>query len=543
MYGIVLAHVLEHGAEVVGRPCSPTSPSPRWSRTPTSGCSSALFAAGYALAVDAARPARSRRAGTPVVTRFQIASFSAGSARAVGRLRLADPRPRRALPLLGAHGAARHVLDHRRAAAADRHAHVARALAALAAGGCCSRCATCRASSRPRSCSTSWSIVTHIAGGRERRAAQRAPALRHPHADLRVVADRVDAAAEPAARGAAPAAARCGCCSCSCSRSCRRCPRRSSRSATHPLYSFYDHVPAAVRASRRSTTCRSPASIMKIGVGFSPVDHHRDRLLPLVQRRGGRHAVAPRVARPRPRADGVAAAMTTDTPDLDEHDPPPPKPSGDAAADAPPVPAAPAKPPFWQRPDVERYLVPLVLPLLVVAAVVVFVLNISRVFLSAHGHIPVVVGIGHPADDPHRRVDPRRRRRRCARRRSRWSPAASSSSIMLVGWLVLGHSEEKGGAEATLPGRGTRVGGAHVRVAQRAEVRSLEGATRKTGIATITLNDAAASTRSTSTTARRCSSSCSVTDGRRHGDGPRVLRRGRATTPSSARSPATARRA
>ena len=56
-----------------------------------------------------------------------------GAARAVGRVRLADPRPRRALPLLGAHGAAHHVLDHRRAAAADRHADVARALAAVAA--------------------------------------------------------------------------------------------------------------------------------------------------------------------------------------------------------------------------------------------------------------------------------------------------------------------------------------------------------------------------------------------------------------------------
>ena len=88
------ARVLEHGAEVVGRPCSPTSPSPPGSRTPTSGCSSALLAAGYALAIDAARAAPRARRARAVVTRFQVAYVLGGPARAVGRLRLADPRPR-----------------------------------------------------------------------------------------------------------------------------------------------------------------------------------------------------------------------------------------------------------------------------------------------------------------------------------------------------------------------------------------------------------------------------------------------------------------
>jgi plastocyanin len=61
--------------------------------------------------------------------------------------------------------------------------------------------------------------------------------------------------------------------------------------------------------------------------------------------------------------------------------------SGDVAA-----PAAEEKAPFWHRPLVERFLVPLVLPLVVVVGIVVYVLNVSRMFLSAHGHIPVIVG-------------------------------------------------------------------------------------------------------------------------------------------------------
>ena len=48
--------------------------------------------------------------------------------------------------------------------------------------------------------------------------------------------------------------------------------------------------------------------------------------------------------------------------------------------------------PFWHRPNVERYLLPLVLPIVVVVGLVVYVLNLSRVFLSGHGHIPTVVG-------------------------------------------------------------------------------------------------------------------------------------------------------
>lgn len=64
----------------------------------------------------------------------------------------------------------------------------------------------------------------------------------------------------------------------------------------------------------------------------------------------------------------------------------------DGGPPAPPAPPAPEPVPFWQRPYVERYLVPLVVPVLVVFGVVLFVANISRIFLSGHGSVPVVLG-------------------------------------------------------------------------------------------------------------------------------------------------------
>jgi plastocyanin len=52
----------------------------------------------------------------------------------------------------------------------------------------------------------------------------------------------------------------------------------------------------------------------------------------------------------------------------------------------------PAPTPFWHRPYVERYLTPLVLPIAVVIGLVAYIINISRIFLSGHGHIPIFVG-------------------------------------------------------------------------------------------------------------------------------------------------------
>jgi plastocyanin len=72
----------------------------------------------------------------------------------------------------------------------------------------------------------------------------------------------------------------------------------------------------------------------------------------------------------------------------------------ETSEEATPVPAAPAAPavaeaepvPFWQRRYVERFLVPFVLPIAVIVGLVAFILNISRIFLSAHGHIPIFIG-------------------------------------------------------------------------------------------------------------------------------------------------------
>jgi plastocyanin len=125
----------------------------------------------------------------------------------------------------------------------------------------------------------------------------------------------------------------------------------------------------------------------------------------------------------------------------------------DAATPVPASSAAPVPPepvPFWQRPLVERFLVPLVLPVAVVVGLVAYVLNISRIFLSGHGHIPVIVGtiitvlillgatLLSAGSDRMR------------------SPAATLVgaafilSIMSAGWLVVGSSQPKETGPTTL---------------------------------------------------------------------------------------------
>jgi plastocyanin len=178
--------------------------------------------------------------------------------------------------------------------------------------------------------------------------------------------------------------------------------------------------------------------------------------------------------------------MTTETPDLEDKSAAT-EAEGDAAADAAPVPAAPEKTPFWDRPAVDRYLVPFVLPLLVVTAVVVLILNISRIFLSTHGNVDVLVGTGILLTIL------------IGASILSASPKMRSSSlalvaggfvvvIMLGGWLLIGNAELKGGAEATLPAEGP---------ASEALAFSSSNALRfdpskgdaQTGIAKITLND------------------------------------------------------
>jgi len=54
--------------------------------------------------------------------------------------------------------------------------------------------------------------------------------------------------------------------------------------------------------------------------------------------------------------------------------------------------APPERTPFWERPAVESLLVPLVLPAVVVLAVVVITMNVSRIFLATHGNLPTIIG-------------------------------------------------------------------------------------------------------------------------------------------------------
>jgi plastocyanin len=106
--------------------------------------------------------------------------------------------------------------------------------------------------------------------------------------------------------------------------------------------------------------------------------------------------------------------------------------------------AAPAEPvvPFWQRPNVERYLVPLVMPLTVVLAVVLIVLNISRMFLATHGSAPVVIGtiitvvilIGATALS----AAPRMRTGSLA-----LITAGFLATLMVGGWMTVGSAEEE----------------------------------------------------------------------------------------------------
>ena len=96
----------------------------------------------------------------------------------------------------------------------------------------------------------------------------------------------------------------------------------------------------------------------------------------------------------------------TNTP-TDEHDTETP-PEAEAATPvvaqpAPVVVAEPEPTPFWQRRYVERYLVPLLMPIAVVIGLVAYILNISRLFLAGHGHIPIFVGSAILIIDPRRR--------------------------------------------------------------------------------------------------------------------------------------------
>jgi plastocyanin len=153
--------------------------------------------------------------------------------------------------------------------------------------------------------------------------------------------------------------------------------------------------------------------------------------------------------------------MTDETPDealtegsaVDTIEPETPADAVEAEGVAP-VAVAPAEPvPFWHRPNVERYVAPLVTPIAVVLGLVIFVLNVSRIFLSGHGNIPTVVGsvitvlilVGATVLS------------NSARLRSQTIAFVTAGFVLVVltsGWLVLGHSQEKGEGSEPLTAAG-----------------------------------------------------------------------------------------
>jgi plastocyanin len=183
--------------------------------------------------------------------------------------------------------------------------------------------------------------------------------------------------------------------------------------------------------------------------------------------------------------------MSDETTDTLIEEPPAQEPVGDVvAAESAAIEPASAPVSFWNRPNVERYLVPIVIPIVVIIGLVMYVLNLSRVFLAAHGHIPVVVGsvilvgilVGATifTNSKHLRSS---------------SIALMTTLFALViftsGWLVLGHSQEKGLASTPLSANGPVSG--KIDATALASLKFTPVAfTVKTGIYMVTLTDGAA---------------------------------------------------
>jgi uncharacterized cupredoxin-like copper-binding protein len=134
--------------------------------------------------------------------------------------------------------------------------------------------------------------------------------------------------------------------------------------------------------------------------------------------------------------EGTGATETTDAA---------PSTAQDGEAGAPPEKVA-----FWDRPYVERYLTPLILPVIVVLGVVFYVLNVSRLFLSAHGHVPIIIGtvitlvilIGASVLSGADFLRPRQ---------IILLTVGFVLAISFAGWISLGHSASKIEAAGTLP--------------------------------------------------------------------------------------------
>ena len=154
--------------------------------------------------------------------------------------------------------------------------------------------------------------------------------------------------------------------------------------------------------------------------------------------------------------------------------------------------AAPSEPvPFWHRPHVERYLSPLVIPIVVVIGLVIYVLNISRVFLSAHGHTAVIVGsiltvtilVAATVMTNSKQL------------RSQSIALMTGGFILIViasGWLVLGHSQVKGGGSAPLAEAGPCDGSFTITALPTLKFAP-SSLSVKTGVYCVTYKDAATS--------------------------------------------------
>jgi plastocyanin len=188
--------------------------------------------------------------------------------------------------------------------------------------------------------------------------------------------------------------------------------------------------------------------------------------------------------------------MTDETPDSGSvaTDPAPaetvPAPAEGAAIE----PATAERVPFWQRPNVDRYLAPAITPILVLIGILVYVLNVSRVFLSAHGHTSVVVGsfltlvilVGATVLSNSSRL------------RSQTIVLLTAGFLLVMfssGWLVLGHSQIKNASNATLPIDGPSQGTITI-IAQPGAALTFapSSLSLKTGIYTVVLKDGANTT-------------------------------------------------
>jgi len=182
--------------------------------------------------------------------------------------------------------------------------------------------------------------------------------------------------------------------------------------------------------------------------------------------------------------------MTDETTDAPEGDDAP-----EAEAAVAPVPTAAVEPPtepvpFWRRPNFERFIAPLFIPIIAVLGIVIFVLNLSRLFLSAHGHIPVVVGsiitavilFGAAIISNSSRL------------RSSSMNLLTIGFVLLVisgGWLVLGHSQVKNANGGTLAPTGPCAGTFNITALPSIKFTPTS-LSMKTGVYCVTLTDGAA---------------------------------------------------